>query len=444
MAAITLRWGENPITNYKKVAEDSSIVLIRPDRNFGNQPFLYINQGSRESRTLIKFDLQELGKWISSVDDITSASLKMYVDNADVDSVKLNIRRIKKLWNQGNKNNNDAIVGQVTWNSQSYGDSTSDVPWSVAGCKGGADRNNTIEDSITLDTTAEGTWITFDVTTAVKYSYTTGLFYGFVIEHLSGNGNQIAFKSSSNSNRRPYLEVVIDGQSSSSSSRSSSSSSTSSSRSSSSSSRSSSSSSSTNFEVAGQDFTNWSIVDASNILSITPTRITFTELVESENIYAYYDFGAGFFDSTNLEIEFAYRVTAVTWNDSGFFFGLSNSFGTKTAIETANTGLGLFLYENFNFMTSSFDDYASAQTDGSVVDRPVLALPFYYTLYLNGTDAQIINWTTDSRSIVASQAFLSNVGETNFRYLVFGNIGAGATDWATGYLEDFTITNRGV
>ncbi len=97
MAAITLRWGENPITNYKDVTEDPSIVLFRPDRNFGNQPFLYINPGSRESRALIKFDLQNLGKWISSVDDITSASLVMYVNNANIDSVILNIRRVKKL-----------------------------------------------------------------------------------------------------------------------------------------------------------------------------------------------------------------------------------------------------------------------------------------------------------------------------------------------------------
>jgi hypothetical protein len=190
------KWGEGPQADYHNVTQDTFLDASIPTSIRGLNSEMYANAYQRTSKSLIKFDLNNIELIISSVNDISSAKLYLYVDqnSASTGSVRLHVRRIKKAWSDA----------RTTWNK-----ANKTTPWQFPGALGSSDRTDEFK-TIVVQEDQTG-WVDVGVLDWVRWSYINDQYYGFLIEvqQISPSLGTVAFSTSENKSktRRPYLEV---------------------------------------------------------------------------------------------------------------------------------------------------------------------------------------------------------------------------------------------
>jgi hypothetical protein len=177
-----------------------------------------MNDYNPNSRSLIKFDLDNMNSLIDNAYEIVDATAYFYIEqnSTSTGEIRLRARRIKRYWTDT----------ATTWIKSNI-----NTAWQQRGATGSNDRTNQFK-TITVQQSQTG-WISLDVLDWVKWAFVNDEYYGFIIEvdsHSPSLGSiGLATSESKSGTHRPYIEIDFYRSSLSSSSVSSSSTSSSSS-----------------------------------------------------------------------------------------------------------------------------------------------------------------------------------------------------------------------
>jgi hypothetical protein len=209
---VTKRWGDGTCggtCDYTGVS-DNYMDQSSSQENHGISTNLWVGNestGDQRTRTMINFNLSNLGDLISSSSQIVSAKLKLksqcYFSCGSPQSMDIDVFRIKKSWIEGTQDGAPA-AGEPAWRYQA-----NPTQWTAWGCDDSTDRDTTPDDTVTVS--EEGVWYEWDVTNSLKYMFDHNEYYGWLLKwQLEDSAKRYRFWSSeyTTSADRPYLEIT--------------------------------------------------------------------------------------------------------------------------------------------------------------------------------------------------------------------------------------------
>ena len=190
---------------------DSYITVgngVLEQHNFGSSRHLIAGgEGSAFSKALIKFDLSELNTYISNQSEILSAFLYFrIVTNKLNATAEYSLHRLEKDWSAGDGYGGVPERGDVSWIYAKTGIES----WEKPGAAGLSDKTGKIGTVVVSPNTTPR--MAFDVTSAVRYSFTNTEYYGFILEFYGGDKKgelEIASLEYPVIANRPFLQVNI-------------------------------------------------------------------------------------------------------------------------------------------------------------------------------------------------------------------------------------------
>lgn len=208
----SVAFGERGDSDYSDVTFDSHIRerAYAQERNYGatdNIRVLGANAPVGEWRGLIKFDFQP-GLVVEGVTDplqIIRAELILRLSESEGSGQNtISLYRILRDWGEGNKNNKDATIGEVTWKS-----AKNDIDdWTQAGAKSINYDHDPAPVATTIIGNDIGRYYSFNVTSSVREMFTAQQNYGWLMVLEEGAGMRyFSSKEAANPKYRPSLII---------------------------------------------------------------------------------------------------------------------------------------------------------------------------------------------------------------------------------------------
>lgn len=205
-----------------------------------------------------------------------------------------------------------------------------------------------------------------------------------------------------------------------------------------------------------QDFTTYTEVDASAVLTQTTARATATVLSRNTTAYLYYDFGAGHF-SGDVEFVFTSQITAVPAPAAGRLGGvigmvaLCNTLGDVITWRGSLPAIHCFMYNSTDAGTAQQYYLEEGNSGGTYVDNSInlTSLGIYYPRFERdesvgtyGTIYLYIYSDSGRTTLVDTLSLTLHTAKYDFRYLettfsADDNLGVNRT--LSGYVEDLDL-----
>ena len=191
--------------------------------------------------------------------------------------------------------------------------------------------------------------------------------------------------------------------------------------------------------MAYEDFTTYSEVDPDSKLSITASKITWTDISRDDSAtYTYKDYGTNHFNA-DFEFLFTTRPVSAAYDSAYWLMLLTNEL--VTAITTTYFGIyynslaaaNLTLYENYG---STYTDASSVLTEGNILYpkwKRNESVGTYGTLYL-------YIYSDADRTVLVDTLSLTLHGKVDYKYITaFYLANSANTTNFTGYIENLDL-----
>jgi len=198
-----------------------------------------------------------------------------------------------------------------------------------------------------------------------------------------------------------------------------------------------------------EDFTSWLESDASNRLSRTVPRSTWTGLLRSDSsTYAYKDYGIGFFVTFTHEFTLVLtagtgRTSSQVWRCSPYVISnnLSHRPSLNTAIaltleqDTVDTPVG----KDYSVFIEEFNGGTNYRNEVTGVDFNY-GIPYYVRLVRSGVNVTVYYYTDAARTVLYGSQSMVLHATPVYRYLMAPtSVSAAGTQYTNGYIEDLDL-----